>query len=133
MATNCYHWDLNETGQCQTCFTHVEVTEAASVHIMLGSDEQKAVLSGRTTIEGYEPTLRDALAVAFGLPVDAIVLIDVRPGKGWEPENVVQFRIGGGKTVLTATVGISKTTVRSPERVEMVDEATVAEDDKPPF
>jgi hypothetical protein len=116
----CYHYDVAETGDCPKCATFIVVEPARRITVEMGSEGK---INGSFDRVGYAPTVRDALALAFNVTEEAIVLVDVRPsGEYWERANSVTFRFAGSRVDLTATVKINEATSKSPERVEYTEE-----------
>ena len=125
MTRSCSHWALSSTGTCETCNVLVAVTEGTTVTISLGSVKQDAAkLTGEFEFAGSAPTIRTALANALKLAPSMIQIVDVVPISTWERSTGVVFALG--KVELQAVVSMRDTLIRTPERVEYEEVATVA-------
>lgn len=120
MPSNCYHWDVTTTGTCEKCGTFVTVQEAIEARVAFGGSGfgAEGEVYGTLTVYGYQPTIRNAIALALGVTDEAIVLEDVRPrDNSWEGYDA-SYRVAGSKVIMFAAVRFSPVLKRDPERVE---------------
>jgi hypothetical protein len=117
---NCYHYDLDATGTCPKCNVLIAVESGWDVSVRLGTQLE---MIGSTAVQGYDPSIRDALALAFDIGSSAIQIVDVRATNNtWRREVNVTFRFIGSKIDIVATVGTTLTIVKTPARVEYTEE-----------